>query len=73
VALGGAKVADKIGVLWALIEIADKIVIGGRMAFTFLAAMGVAVGQTQIEKSWLQVRHPCPPALLLSLVKFHEM
>lgn len=56
VVLGGAKVADKIGIIATLIELADVVVVGGRMAFTFLAAMGVAVGQTQVEKDWLQVR-----------------
>ncbi len=109
-ALGGAKVADKIGVVAALIERADVLVvscanrplpanrqltvaqppadrsqmaslppftccrsgwtcplqharppiprarqIGGRMAFTFLAAQGVSVGGTQVEEDWLEV------------------
>ena len=31
------------------------LLIGGRMAFTFLAARGVQVGRTQIEKDWLEV------------------
>jgi phosphoglycerate kinase len=48
-------VADKIGVLFALIEKADVLVVGGRMAFTFLAAQGVCVGRTQVEEAWLQV------------------
>lgn len=56
VVMGGSKVADKIGVLWALIEKADVIIVGGRMAFTFLAAKGISVGKTQIEEPWLQVR-----------------
>lgn len=34
---------------------ADVIVVGGRMAFTFLAAQGVCVGATQIEEAWLEV------------------
>ena len=54
VIIGGSKVADKIGVLWEMIERADKILIGGRMAFTFLAAKGVAVGRTAIEQEWLE-------------------
>lgn len=49
VVLGGMKAADKLGVLWALIRKADVIVIGGRMAFTFLAAQGVPVGATLVE------------------------
>jgi phosphoglycerate kinase len=51
--MGGAKVADKIGILWRMIEVADKILVGGRMAFTFLAAQGVAVGRTNVEAEWL--------------------
>lgn len=53
VALGGSKVKDKIGVIAALIGKADVIAVGGRMAFTFLAARGVAVGATQVEAAWL--------------------
>ncbi|KAF6254118.1 phosphoglycerate kinase [Scenedesmus sp. NREL 46B-D3] len=56
VVIGGAKVRDKIKVLEALIHKADVLLIGGRMAFTFLAAEGVAVGRTQIEEDWLE---PC--------------
>jgi hypothetical protein len=55
VVIGGAKVKDKIKVLHSLIQKADVLCIGGRMAFTFLAAAGVAVGQTQIEEDWLEV------------------
>lgn len=54
VVIGGAKVRDKIKVLHALLHKADVICIGGRMAFTFLAAEGVAVGKTQIEEDWLE-------------------
>jgi len=48
--LGGAKVSDKINVIDNLINIADKIVIGGGMAFTFLAAQGYEVGKSILEK-----------------------
>ena len=54
VVLGGMKVRDKIGVLWALIKKADVICIGGKMAFTFLAARGIAVGATQIEADFVE-------------------
>lgn len=56
VVVGGAKVKDKIGVLKSVIERADVLIVGGRMAFTFLAAQGVSVGSTHIEETWLEVR-----------------
>eukprot|EP00879_Flechtneria_rotunda_P025051 GHRR01026588.1.p1 GENE.GHRR01026588.1~~GHRR01026588.1.p1 ORF type:complete len:301 (+),score=59.77 GHRR01026588.1:42-905(+) len=59
VVMGGAKVRDKIKVIHSLIQQADIILIGGRMAFTFLAAEGVAVGKTQIEEDWLEVSRHC--------------
>ncbi|NJR42344.1 MAG: phosphoglycerate kinase [Akkermansiaceae bacterium] len=47
--IGGAKVADKLGVLTELVKKADKVIVGGRMAFTFLAQKGVALGRTHVE------------------------
>lgn len=47
--LGGAKVSDKIGVIKALIPVADTIVIGGAMANTFLADKGINLGKSKFE------------------------
>jgi len=41
--VGGAKIRDKLGLLTKLSQSLDTLVIGGRMAFTFLAALGVQV------------------------------
>lgn len=49
VIIGGAKVADKIGVLTELVRRADRVLIGGRMGYTFLASQGVAIGSTHVE------------------------
>ncbi len=50
VVLGGAKVADKIGVIENLVTKADKILIGGGMAFTFLKAKGVNIGKSLLDE-----------------------
>jgi len=47
--LGGAKVSDKLGVIQALSEVVDAIVIGGGMCFTFLAAQGHPTGASLLE------------------------
>jgi phosphoglycerate kinase len=47
--VGGAKVADKMGVLRALAKKVDTLVVGGAMAFTFLAAMGHDVGSSLVD------------------------
>ena len=48
--IGGAKVSTKIGVLKNLLQKADKIIIGGAMAFTFLKAQGKPVGKSLVEE-----------------------
>jgi phosphoglycerate kinase len=49
VVLGGAKVADKFGAFGSLITAADRILIGGAMAFPFLVAQGVKTGTSLLE------------------------
>ena len=49
VVLGGSKVSDKLGVIEALLGVADRLVIGGGMCFTFLAARGHHVGSSLLE------------------------
>ena len=50
--LGGSKVSSKIGVINNLLEIADTIIIGGGMAYTFSAAQGGKVGNSLLEEDW---------------------
>ena len=47
--LGGAKVSDKIAVIDNLLKIADKVLIGGGMAFTFFKAQGLEIGNSLLE------------------------
>jgi len=47
--LGGAKISDKLGVVEALLEIVDELVIGGAMCFTFLASLGNQIGDSLWE------------------------
>ncbi|MFD8532679.1 phosphoglycerate kinase [Streptosporangium canum] len=57
VVLGGAKVSDKLGVIGNLLTKVDRLLIGGGMAYTFLAAQGYEVGRSLLQKDQLdQVR-----------------
>jgi phosphoglycerate kinase len=49
VVLGGSKVSDKLGVIDSLLDKADRLLIGGGMVFTFLAAQGHEVGKSLLE------------------------
>ncbi|WP_394214639.1 phosphoglycerate kinase [Brachybacterium vulturis] len=55
VVLGGAKIADKLGVIDSLLGRADRILIGGGMAYTFQKAKGFEVGQSLLDESKLDV------------------
>jgi phosphoglycerate kinase len=66
VIMGGAKVSDKIGVLKALMEKADTILIGGAMANTFFKAQGIPIGKSRVEPDKLDLAHK-----LIDLAKKH--
>ena len=53
--LGGAKVSDKIGVIENLLKLADKILIGGGMAYTFKVAQGYTVGNSLLEEDKVEI------------------
>ncbi len=54
VVLGGSKVSDKLGVIDNLLEMTDRLLIGGGMVFTFLAAQGYEVGKSLLEEDQLE-------------------
>jgi phosphoglycerate kinase len=54
VVLGGSKVSDKLAVIGNLLRVADRLLIGGGMAFTFLAAQGYEVGTSLLEKDQIE-------------------
>ena len=54
VALGGSKVSDKLGVIENLIGKADRLLIGGGMVYTFLAAQGYSVGKSLLEADQIE-------------------
>ncbi|HXM99576.1 MAG TPA: phosphoglycerate kinase [Candidatus Dormibacteraeota bacterium] len=53
--LGGAKVSDKIEVVENLMKVADSMLIGGGMAYTFLKAQGIAIGKSLVEEDKLDL------------------
>ncbi|MBP5975610.1 phosphoglycerate kinase [Brasilonema sp. CT11] len=53
--IGGSKVSSKIGVIEALLEKCDKLIIGGGMIFTFFKARGLSVGKSLVEEDKLEL------------------
>lgn len=53
--LGGAKVSDKIAVIENMLDKADKVIVGGGMAYTFMKAMGHEVGNSLLEEDKLEL------------------
>lgn len=54
VVLGGSKVSDKLGVIQALLPKVDSLVIGGGMAYTFLAAKGYGIGSSLVQEDQIE-------------------
>ena len=55
VVLGGAKVTDKVGVIERFLEIADRILIGGAMCFSFFRAQGHETGESLVEEEGIEL------------------
>ena len=55
VVLGGAKVSDKIGVIDRFLDIADRILIGGAMCFSFFRAQGIGTGDSLVEEKGVEL------------------
>jgi len=55
VVLGGAKVSDKVGVIDRFLELADEILIGGAMCFSFFRAQGIATGDSLVEEEGVEL------------------
>ena len=55
VVLGGAKVSDKIGVIDRFLQVADRILIGGAMCFSFFRAQGIATGDSLVEEEGVKL------------------
>jgi phosphoglycerate kinase len=69
--LGGAKVSGKIGVLENLVGKVDKVIVGGGMAYTFIKAMGYAIGNSLVEDEMLETAQRIRKTLKDSGIKFY--
>ncbi len=52
--MGGAKISDKLSVVEALLKVVDQLIVGGGMAYTFLAAQGHSVGDSLLEEDMIE-------------------
>ena len=66
--LGGAKISDKLGVVEALLDVVDSLVIGGAMCFTFFAAQGKRIGDSLFEPDQVDT---CAKILEANAAKIH--
>jgi phosphoglycerate kinase len=82
VVLGGAKVDDKIGVIERFLEVADAILVGGAMCFSFFSAQGIGTGASLVDDEGVELarrvleraeRSDCEFALPLDLVLGREL
>lgn len=55
--IGGAKIEDKIGIIYKFLDIADIVIVGGAMANTFLKAQGIEVGDSLVDENELDTAH----------------
>jgi phosphoglycerate kinase len=69
--LGGAKVSGKIGVIENLGKVVDKVIIGGGMAFTFIKAMGLEIGQSLVENDMLDFAKRIHEQAMAQKIKFY--
>lgn len=53
--IGGAKVSDKIAVIENLLKVADKVIVGGGMAYTFAKAQGLDIGTSLVEEDRVEL------------------
>jgi phosphoglycerate kinase len=65
--MGGAKVSDKIAFINALLEKVDQLLIGGKMAYAFLKAMGIDVGSTRVADEELSAAKELVPQVGLKI------
>jgi phosphoglycerate kinase len=69
--IGGSKVSDKLEAIANLVKIADKIIVGGGMAFTFLKSLGLEVGSSLVEDDLIRKAQDVIKTVSQSGVRFY--